>query len=299
MSKRTGLIFAMGAAFFYGVSTITGKMSYVGGGNPVALSFYRNLISVPLLFAVLRLRKTDLSVTRRECAGLAWLGLLGGFVTGVLLYISYTLISVGLSTCLHFSFPVILAVIYALFYHEKFSRIKILALVLGIAGVWFFVESDARINSLGILTALLSGVTYAAYLIVMDRRGLKSMDGYKLSFYCCLFSSLWLGFFGTVRGYPFQGVLDSNAWMYITATAVLVSVLGNTMIPVAVRNVGATVTGIAGILEPVTSVLLGVLLLGEPFGFRSIVGAACVLTAAILLGLEKDPKSRLNSGETA
>ncbi|HCU07482.1 MAG TPA: hypothetical protein DF480_00685 [Clostridiales bacterium] len=299
MNKRTGLIFAMGAAFFYGVSTITGKMSYVGGGNPVALSFYRNLISVPLLFAVLKLRKTDLSITRRECTGLAWLGLLGGFVTGVLLYISYTLISVGLTTCAHFSFPVILAVIYGLFYQEKFSRTKILALALGIIGIWFFVESDARINSLGILTALLSGGTYAAYLIVMDRRGLKTMDGFKLSFYCCIFSCLWLGIFGLIRGYQFQSVLGSNAWMYITATAVLVSLLGNTMVPVAVRNVGATVTGIAGILEPVTSVLLGVLILREPFGFRSAVGAFCVLTATILLGLEKEPKEKRDIRETA
>lgn len=298
MSKRTGLIFALGAAFFYGVSTITGKMSYVGGGNPVALSFYRNLISVPLLFAVLKLRKTDLSITRKEAVGLVWLGFLGGFVTGVLIYKSYTLISVGLSTCAHFSFPVILAVIYAAVYKEKFSRTKILALALGIAGIWFFLESDVRMDPLGIFTALLSGFTYAAYLIVMDRRGLKAMDGYKLSFYCCIFSALWLGFFGLVRGYQFQGVLGSNAWMFIAATAVLVSMLGNTMIPVAVRNAGATVTGIAGILEPVTSVLLGVVLLGEPFGFRSALGALCVLSATILLGLEREPAGKMEKEAT-
>ncbi len=299
MNKRIGLIFAMGAAFFYGVSTITGKMSYVGGGNPVALSFYRNLISVPMLFLILKLRKTDLSINRKECVGLAWLGLLGGFVTGVLLYTSYTLISVGLSTCAHFSFPVILAVIYVLFYKEKFSRTKLLALALGVAGIWFFLESDVRMNPLGIFAALLSGATYAAYLIVMDRRGLKGMDGYKLSFYCCVFSSLWLGIYGLVRGYNFEHVLGSRAWMYVTATAVLVSVLGNTMIPVAVRNVGATVTGIAGILEPVTSVLLGVILLKEPFGVRSAAGAFLVLAAAILLGLEKAPEDRKHKGEAA
>ncbi len=288
MNKKTGMIFAMGAAFFYGVSTITGKMSYVGGGNPVALSFYRNLISVPMLFGILKIRGTRLAITSGECVGLIWLGLLGGFVTGVLLYTSYTYISVGLSTCAHFSFPVILAVIYVLFFKEKFSRTKLAALGLGVAGIWFFLESDARMNPLGIFTALLSGFTYAAYLVVMDRRGLKAMDGYKLSFYCCVFSSLWLGIFGLVRSYPFRGVLGSGAWMYLIATALLISVLGNAMIPVAVRNVGATVTGIVGILEPVTSVVMGVLLLGEAFGIRSGVGALCVLSAAILLGLEKD-----------
>ncbi len=289
MSKRTGLIFAMGAAFFYGVSTITGKMAYVGGGNPVALSFYRNLISVPMLYAILALRGTKLAITRRECAGLVWLGLLGGFVTGVLLYTSYTYISVGLSTCAHFSFPLILAAIYVIVYKEKFSRTKLIALGLGVAGIWFFLEGDARINPFGMMTALLSGFTYAAYLVVMDRRGLKAMDGFKLSFYCCVFSSLWLGLFGLIRNYPFLGILGKGAWMYLAATALLISVLGNTMIPVAVRNVGATVTGIAGILEPVTSVLMGVLLLGEPFGLRGAAGALCVLTATVLLGLEKNP----------
>jgi len=289
MTKKTGLLFAGGAAIFFGMAGITGKLASACGGNPITLPFYRNLISLPMLHVILKAKKIDLSLTKRECFGLLLLGLLGGFITNVLMYTSYTMISVGLTTCAHFSFPVILAMIYAVFFKEKLSRLKIVAMVLGVAGMLFFIETDAHIESHGITVALLSGFTYALYMIVMDRMDLKSMNGYKLSYYCCVFSSIGLGVYGLLRGYSFRGVLGSGAVFYLVATAVLISVLGSAMIPYAVASVGATVTGIMGVLEPVTSVLLGVLILEEPFGLRNAIGAGLVLSATVLIGLEKEP----------
>lgn len=280
----------MGAAFFYGVSTITAKMSYVGGGNAITISFYRNFISIPMLFVLLKLAKISFDVTKRELVGLFILGVLGGFITGALLYASYANLSVGLTTCMHFSYPVILACIYVLVFKDKLSRAKLMALALGFGGIWFFLESDAVVNTYGLFTAFMSGVSYALYLLFMDKWGLKAMNGLKLSFYCCIFSSVSLYAFGLLQGYNFQGVMSNGAWVWINATAVLVSVLGSSMIPVAVRHVGGTVTGIVGILEPVTSVVMGVLLLGEPFGLKGFLGAGFVLSAAVLLALEKESK---------
>lgn len=290
MNKKTGMLFAMGAAFFYGVSTITAKMSYVGGGNPITISFYRNFISIPMLFVLVKFARISFKVTKREIFGLFVLGVLGGFITGTLLYASYAKISVGLTTCMHFSYPVIVAGIYVLVFKKKFSKTKVISLILGFGGIWFFLENDAVVNPYGLFTAFMSGVSYAIYLIFMDKWNLKEMNGLKLSFYCCIFSSMSLYAFGLMRGYSFQGVMSHGAWIWINATAVLVSVLGSSMIPVAVKHVGSTVTGIVGILEPVTSVIMGVLLLGEPFGLKGFIGAAFVLSAAIMLALEKEDK---------
>lgn len=288
MSKRTGMIFAMGAAFFYGVSTITAKMSTVGSGNAITISFYRNFVSIPMLFLLLKFANIPLGVTKHEIKGLAVLGMLGGFITGALLYASYSYISVGLTTCLHFSFPVILASLYVLVFKEKLSKAKITALALGFGGIWFFLDNSSISSPVGLFTAFLSGVSYALYLLFMDKWGLKAMNGLKLSFYCCIFSSMFLYAFGLLRNYSFQGVMGQGAWVWILATSVLVSLLGSSMVPTAVRHVGGTVTGIVGILEPVTSVVMGVLLLGEPFGLRGIVGAGFVLSASVLLALEKE-----------
>ena len=75
---------------------------------------------------------------------------------------------------------------------------------------------------------------------------------------------------------------------FLLATAVLISVLGSAMIPYAIRSVGATVTGIMGVLEPVTSVILGVLILSEPIGLRNAIGATLVLSAAVMQELKKE-----------
>lgn len=288
MSKRTGMIFAIGAAFFYGVSTITAKMSYAGGGNAITISFYRNFISIPMLYLILKLAKISLRITKREMFGLFVLGVLGGFLTGALLYVSYASISVGLTTCLHFSYPVILAAIYVFVFKMELSKMKLLALILGFGGIWFFLENDVVVNMQGLFSAFMSGVTYALYVLFMDKWNLKAMNGIKLSFYCCVFSSISLYVYGVLRGYSFQGTMGGGAWVWIGATAILVSLLGSSMIPFAVQKVGGTVTSIVGILEPVTSVVMGVLLLGEPFGLKSAVGAVFVLSAAVMLALEKE-----------
>ena len=292
MSRRGGLLFAMGAAFFYGLSAIAGKLAVGGGGSAIVLSFYRNAYSIPLLYAILKLRKTDLSLTKKDTISIAFMGLVGGFLAGSMLFVAYSYISVSLAVCLHFSFPVMVAFAYTVFFKARFSRTKMLALAISFSGIWFFLERQQEIHTMGVLTALLSAVFYAAYLITMDRRGLKEMDGLKLSYYCSISSTLWLGLYGWLAGKQFAGVMGDGAWTYILAMAVLISLLGNPMIVVAVKSVGPTVASIVGVLEPVVSVLLGVFLLKEPFGFRSVIGAVLVLSASVLLALEKEEEGQ-------
>lgn len=287
--KRLGMLFAAGAAICYGVSGITGKLAYGGGGNTISILVYRNMISVLLLFLILKTRRISIGVTKRQLAGLAYLGFQGGFITAVLMYSSFQYISVGLATCTHFCFPVIVACIYVFIFKEKLSRTKTLALLLAFAGVWFFLESNAVMDPKGLALAFASGVSNAIFLTAMDKLGLKSLNGFVISFYGCIFSGISLTIFGVLAGYDLSGGMLPIGWFYVIIGAVLVSALANAMVPAAVRYVGPTVAGIFGILEPVISVLLSVLILREPFGLRSLLGASLVLSAAAMLTLEKEP----------
>jgi len=287
--KRLGMLFAAGAAICYGVSGITGKLAYGGGGNTISILVYRNMISVLLLFLILKTRRISIGVTKRQLAGLAYLGFQGGFITAVLMYSSFQYISVGLATCTHFCFPVIVACIYVFIFKEKLSRTKTLALLLAFAGVWFFLESNAVMDPKGLALAFASGVSNAIFLTAMDKLGLKSLNGFVISFYGCIFSGISLTIFGVLAGYDLSGGMLPIGWFYVIIGAVLVSALANAMVPAAVRYVGPTVAGIFGILEPVISVLLSVLILREPFGLRSLLGASLVLSATAMLTLEKEP----------
>ncbi len=287
--KKLGMLFAAGAAICYGISGITGKLAYSGGGNTISILAYRNMISVPLLYFIVRSRRISLRVTRKQLAGLAWLGAQGGFLTAMLMYSSFQYISVGLATCTHFCFPVIVACIYVFIFKEKLSRTKTIALILAFAGVWFFLESNAVVNPKGLALALASGVSNAIFLTVMDKLGLKKLNGFVVSFYGCIFAGTLLTIYGFAAGYDLTEGMAPLGWMYVAIGAVLISALANAMVPSAVKYVGPTVSGIFGILEPVISVFLSVLILQEPFGLRSLLGASLVLSAATLLTLEKEP----------
>ena len=64
------------------------------------------------------------------------------------------------------------------------------------------------------------------------------------------------------------------------------------MIPVAVKNVGPTVTSILGMFEPISTVILGFLVLNETITARGLIGCALVISAVVLLTLESSREKR-------
>lgn len=286
--KKLGMLFAAGSAICYGFAGIVGKLAYSGGGNTFTILAYRNLLSIPVIFLILKASGVSLKITKKQWMAFAYLGFQGGFVTAVLLYSSFKYISVGLAICIHFCFPVIVAFIYVVIFKEKLSPTKALALLLAFIGIWFFLESNLIINPKGILLAFASGISNAFFLTAMDKFDIKALHGTVISFYCCIFAAISLLTFGTLSGYDFTEGLQFKGWILIFTSVILVSVLANSMVPVAVKFVGPTVSGIFGILEPLISVLLSMIILHEPFGIKNVFGALFVLTAAGLLTLEKE-----------
>ncbi len=115
-----------------------GKLTFSQGSNPIMLMFLRGAFAVPVLFALLKLRKIPLGLSRREIRDLLSIGLLGFSPTGLLLYGSYSYIPVGLATVLHFMFPAVVALASILFFKSKPNASKIISLALGTGDVVLF-----------------------------------------------------------------------------------------------------------------------------------------------------------------
>lgn len=287
MNKTKGIAAAMTAAFIYGFTPILAKYTYLDGSNTVSLTFYRSFMSIPILYILLKHRKADLTVTKSELGKLSVLGLLGACLTGLMLYGAYNYISVGMTTTIHYIYPVLVTSTCVIFYREPISRVKITALILSMAGILLFFEGDLSLNLTGIALALGSGTAYAAYLIFIDKSGIKGMNPFKISFYCCIVASVFLFIFGMAsRQLVFS--MSPVSWLCTFLVSFFVSVLANSFMPVAVKYVGSTVTAILGMFEPITSVILGILLLSEPCTLRSVLGCALIITAVTILTLSKD-----------
>ena len=284
-SKRTGLLLAALAAIFFGLSSITAKMASIGaGGNGISIAFYRNLSVLPVLAAILKIKGYGFAVTKKQLVSLLFIGMTCGGLTAMLLYLSYDYISVGLTLCLHFLYPALVALFYAVFFKQKLTKIQGTSLLLACLGIWVMMFGGLEANPLGLTLALLSSVAYSAYLIISDRSGVRELTGFKISFYNTLFGSIFLFIFGHIFGFSFAECRPAG-WIWLFLTGLMVVCIGNVMTPEAVKRIGPTVTGILGILEPITSLVCSILLLGEPLTKRSLLGGILVLGSAFLITL--------------
>lgn len=279
MSK--GKIYLLIAAFLYGVAPMLAKVTYSGGANGITLSFLRTALSVPILFAIMKANNRSMSLTKTQLKSIIILGVFGGALPILLLYFSYDFISTGLATTLHFVYPLIIVLASALLYHEKISKLKMLSVILVTLGIFMFADIEAASDSVGIVLALLSGVFYSFFVMYIDRSGLDSMDYIKLTFYLMIIMSVVTLVFGiAVHGISFD--MTGQAWSFAAVISLMVTLGAMPLFQLGVRYEGASTAGIMSTFEPITSVAVGAMFLGEFVGVSQIFGIMMILSGIIV-----------------
>lgn len=130
-----------------------------------------------------------MKVEKKELKHIFILSLIGVALTTALLYSSYSYIGVGVATTLHFMYPIFVALACRFIFNEKLGKRKVLSLVMAFLGVALFMDMKSSNNLLGALMALISGLTYAFYIVYLEKKELVKINPYKLSFYIVSFVS--------------------------------------------------------------------------------------------------------------
>ncbi|WP_313339070.1 DMT family transporter [Sedimentibacter sp.] len=288
MNKTKGIFFGILAAFIYGFTPILGKMSYMEGSNSLSLTFYRNFLSIPLLFFMLKFNNVPVKINKTEAKKLAVLSSLGPTLTALTLYGSYNYISVGMSTTIHYIYPVLVTAACIMIFKEKVSKEIIVALILSTIGVMMFLEGNFSL--FGVFLSFVSGVIFAAHLIYIDKSGLNSMYPFKITFYLSIFSSVYLFLFG-ILSQTLVFNITPVGWLFTLSVAFFASFLANSFIPIGVKYAGPTITSIVGMFEPITSIILGIIFLKEPLTARNIIACILILAGVLIVSLFKDKKN--------
>lgn len=276
ISKNKGKISLIISAFVYGLAPVLAKITYEGGTNGITLTFLRAFLAVPLLFVLMQANKRSMRLTKSEFFAILKLGIFGGAMPVFLLYASYNYITTGLATTLHFVYPLIIVLVSAIVYHEKMSKRKIIAAVFVTLGIFMFVDINTAADKAGVILALLSGIFYSFYVIYIDKSGLDSMDYLKLTFYMMIIisaSTLIYGLFSEEMSFD----ITPTAWICATVISLLVTLLAIPMFQVGVRIEGAATAGILSCIEPITTLILGAIFLGEVIGVMQFVGGILIL----------------------
>ena len=278
--KGKGKICLLTSAFIYGLTPILAKVTYEGGANGITLTFLRAGLCVPLLYIILKADGKSLYLPKSELKRVLILSIFGGAAPILLLYVSYSYISTGLATTLHFIYPLVIVIVSAFIYHEKLSRAKLFSAVFVTIGIFLFVDIANSSDRLGIILALLSGIFYSFYVIYIDHSGLDSMDYVKLTFYLMLTMSITTLIFGIAVG-QISFDITPQAWAYSALISFLVTLGATPLFQLGVRYEGASTAGVMSTFEPITSVALGAMVLGEAVGAAQVIGCMMILAGVV------------------
>lgn len=288
MNTRTkGLLATMISAVFFGFIPLFVKTICAVGGNSVSAAFYRFFLSVPVLYIYLKAQGISMRITRTEFAKIALITIFGYGGTAVLLFSSYNFIPSGMSTTIHFMYPVFTILGCMIFFKEKVSPLKLLCVALCFGGILLFYNGESGGSVLGMALSFLSGVTYAFYTIYLEKSGLQKMENLKLIFYMNTVAAAMILVMALLTA-QFTLRLTPLAWgtavFFATATS-LIGVLGY---QIGVKCIGPQNAAILSTFEPITSVIVGVLVYREAFSARTLLGCLCVLSAVVIVAKMKE-----------
>ena len=176
----------------------------------------------------------------------------------------------------------------ALFFHEKNSLFRTLAILMAIGGVYALSYSDSQgeTNILGVVIVLISAVGYALYLVTVGQRKNQNLKGLRLTFYVFLFSTIIL-LAGMSSTGSLHSIPDMTTAGNLLLLAIIPTIVSNLTLIEAIKYIGATQTSVLGAMEPVTAVIVGIAVFGEAFTFTIAVGIVLIISAVTIIILKK------------
>jgi len=276
------------SAVCYGMNPLFGLHLYGEGMTPLSVLFYRFFFACLMLAGWMLASKKSFAVSRRDILPLAGIGLLLGN-SCLCWFFSFRVMDSGIAAALLYLTPVFVAVIMTVWFHEKMTLRLAAGIILAVAGgVTLCCRGTvSHVTALGVILALSSAFSYAFYIIAVKESRLKRLAPETLTFYA-MFFGLFLFLIPLRGGLELEQIPTLSALGNGLGLAFFPSFLSFLLMAVAVHRIGPTQTAILGAFEPLTAVVIGVLVFSEPFTQNLLWGFILILTSVPVVILNRN-----------
>ena len=292
--NRKGALLIILAGTCWGVISIFINYLSAAGLGEMQISFLRQFFAV-LVFALIILAR-DRSKFRMPLKDLGLIVLVG-FINGVLfnfLYF-YTIIHsrASIAVVLLYTSPVFVIILARLFFGEKITRNKAIALVLTVVGCVFVtgvLGEGYMPPPAAILTGVLTGLAYALNNILTSA-AVKKNDPLTVTMYTLLFSFLFLIPFS--KPGSLAALCRANPMILPVAflMCLVTAVLAQYFFSVGLGLIESGKAAIYGATEPIVGSLVGILIFHEESNLMKIAGIIMVIAAIVLTGKSDTEKT--------
>lgn len=283
-----GITMTAAAGIIFGAFPIFTTLFVQFGGNVDAFNLYGFVLSVVFLAGYILLTKRSFAVPKKL---VLWIVLAGvaNVVTRILLTYSYQYLDVGIATTLHFLYPLFAAVLGVVCFREKMPLYKWIAFAVASLSVSMFATGvQAGGQWIGIVLAATSGICFALYMLITEKADLTQIDPVVFVFYVSAVSTVGCLFMG-VSG-SLTEAIPIKALIVLALCAIINNVLAFALQQQGVKHLGAAMTALFSLFEPIFSCVFGAIFLQQAMSLKSGFGIVLILlslAATVLLDNRK------------
>ncbi|MBE2234481.1 MAG: DMT family transporter [Anaerolinea sp.] len=286
-----GLTLAAAGSIAFSGKAIIVKLAYRYQVDAVTLIMYRMLFALPL-FALMAWwsSRGKPALTRRDWLGVLGLGFTGYYLASFLDFLGLQTITASLERLILYLNPTLVLLLGWALYGRRIAHRQMVAMAVSYIGVVLVFGHEVRIEgaeaALGALFVFLSAVSYAIYLTysgeMVHRLGALRLAGLATSVACVLCIVQFL----LLRPLAAAEVAPQVIWLSLL-NATVCTALPVLMVMMAIERIGAGLTAQTGMIGPMSTIVMGVLILDEPFNGWIIAGTVLVVGGIYLVSRRK------------
>lgn len=269
----------------YGLNPLFAMPLMRDGASVESVLFFRYGFAVLILGAILLADRQNFKVNLKQAGVLLILGLLYTS-SSIMLFSAYNYMPSGLATMIVFVSPVLVALMMV-FLKVVPSWQVWLAIAATFVGVIIMTQGGPAesIHPIGLVLSLGSALAYALFVVIINRNNaISSISDSVLTFYSLLVGAVVFMIQVLYMGQNLTTGIDTNLdWLNLVGLAIFPTIISTATLAVASRNIGATKASVLGVFEPVTAIMVGTLVFGEPLTNNILIGMIIAMAAVTFM----------------
>lgn len=279
--RLMGLLFVMASSALYGLSPLIVTSLTECGAHYSNIMFFKGSIAAIELAVISRITKQRTRLSHTETKSMILMGGLRA-ATCFFLFGSYEWMATSLATSIHFTFPLFVTLICVIFFHDSIGLLEAFGLFMTMGGIGLFIwnAGNSHASGIGIVFAIASALLYAMYLVALKKCPTSEITPTVFSMYEMAFAAVFALICSALLG-KMHFALTKEGWM-IAAIGATLTACCVIFMKAGMSRISAQTASILCVLEPIVSIIAGVLIMHEVVSLKTAVGSALVIGATLV-----------------
>tara|TARA_R110000868_G_scaffold163811_2_gene396170 strand:+ start:164 stop:1105 length:942 start_codon:yes stop_codon:yes gene_type:complete len=296
---RFGTFLVVLSGFLYGMIGYFGMQLFYQGFTVPGMLFWRFFVAAlwMLVVSIVLKRWRKLKLTQSQCLLMLSLASVGAFSYAggsAFFYLSSLRIGTGPAMVLFFSFPFFVTMFSVYFKQSKMNWYVAIALIMIVAGmVMLNGRGTHNLDNMGILLGLMAAFCYGIY-VYFSQLSSKKVDSLWLTLFICIGCTL-IFLVSELATNTFEVPQTMSAWRDVLILGVLATAIPIQLLLNGLKYISSVKASILSVLEPMTTVVVGLLFLNETLSGMQVIGILTVLLGAIVIQFEKQPDYKIST----